>query len=77
MNEIEQAVREELGKIIKIDIATISSDDNVAEVAELDSLSILELLGMIEERFNIVIPPDKVPEMNTIKNIVEIIENCK
>ena len=77
MNEIEKAVREELGKIIKADIDAISSDDNIAEAAELDSLSILELLGMLEERFEVVIPPDKVSEMKTIKDIVKIIENCK
>ena len=77
MNEIEKAVREELGKIIKADIDAISSDDNIAEAAKLDSLSILELLGMLEERFEVVIPPDKVSEMKTIKDIVKIIENCK
>ncbi len=77
MNDIEKSVREELGKIIKVDIMNISGDDNISEVAELDSLSILELFGMLEERFKITLPPEKVAEMKTINDIVKIIEECK
>ena len=72
MNDIEKAVREELGKIIKVDIMNISGDDIISEVAELDSLSILELFGMLEERFKVTLPPEKVAEMKTINDIVKI-----
>ena len=77
MNDIEKAVRKELGKIIKVDIMSISGDDNISEIAELDSLSILELFGMLEERFKVTLPPEKVAEMKTINDIVKIIEGCK
>ena len=75
MNDIEKAVRKELGKIIKVDIMSISGDDNISEIAELDSLSILELFGMLEERFKVTLPPEKVAEMKTINDIVKIIES--
>ncbi len=77
MSEIEKAVREELGKIVKIDTMAISADANLTQEAELDSLSVLELFGMIEDRFHVLVPPEKVSEMNTINDIVKIIEECK
>lgn len=77
MSEIEKAVREELGKIVKIDTMAISADANLTQEAELDSLSVLELFGMIEDRFHVLVPPEKVSEMNTINDIVKIIKECK
>lgn len=77
MNEIERIVREELGKVAKVDTMALSDDANIPEIADLDSLSILDLFELMEERFGIVILPEKVIEMTTIKNIVRIVEACK
>ena len=77
MNEIERIVREELGKVAKVDTMALSDDANIPEIADLDSLSILDLFELMEERFGIVISPEKVIEMTTIKNIVRIVEACK
>lgn len=77
MSEIEKAVREELGKIVKIDTMAIADDANLTQEADLDSLSVLELFGMIEDRFHVLVPPEKVSEMSTIRDIVKIIEECK
>lgn len=77
MNEIERIVREELGKVAKVDTMALSDDANIPEIADLDSLSILDLFELMEERFGIVISPEKVIEMTTIKNIVRIVEECK
>lgn len=77
MSEIEKAVREELGKIVKIDAMSISDNADLTQEAELDSLSVLELFGMIEDRFHVLVPPEKVSDMKTIKDIVRIIEECK
>lgn len=38
---------------------------------------ILEIFGMIEEKFNIILAPEKVSEMKTIGDIVNIIESNK
>ena len=77
MKEIERIVREELGKVAKVDTMALSDDANIPEVVDLDSLSILDLFELMEERFDIVISPEKVIEMTTIKNIVRIVEECK
>ena len=77
MNDVEKIVREELGKIANKDISGISSEDNLVEHVGLDSLSILEVFGMMEEKFNIVLEPDKISELQTISDIVRLIEENK
>lgn len=77
MTDIEKIVREELGKIANKDISDISSEDNLVEHVGLDSLSILEVFGMMEEKFNIVLEPDKISELQTIADIVRLIEENK
>ena len=66
MSETEKIVREELSKIIGKDTDQISKDDDLIECVGLDSLIILEIFGMIEEKFNIILAPEKVSEMKTI-----------
>ena len=77
MNETEKMVREELGKIIGKDTDEISKDANLIEDVGLDSLNVLEVFGMIEEKFNVVVDPEEISEMKTINDIVNIIENNK
>ena len=77
MNETERIVREELSKITGKDLTQISKDDNLVEQVGLDSLSILEVFGMMEEKFNIILEPEKISELKTIADIVNLIEDNK
>ena len=77
MNEIEKVVREELGKLTKADVMNMSIDEDISEYTGLDSLSFLELFGKIEEKFKILVPPEKISEIQTIADIVKIVEESK
>ena len=77
MSEIEKKVREELGKIIGKDGFAISEDANLIEDVGMDSLNILEVFGMIEDTFKVLVDSEKISEMKTIKDIVSIIEESK
>ena len=77
MNEIEKVVREELGKLTKTDVINMSTDENISEYTSLDSLSFLELFGKIEEEFKILVPPEKISEIQTIADIVKVVEESK
>ncbi len=74
MSETEKIVREELSKIIGKDTDEISINDDLVDHVGLDSLSILEIFGTIEEKFNVVLEPDKISKMKTIEDIVNLIE---
>ncbi len=77
MDNIEKTIREELGKIINKDGFEIPSDANLTEEVGLDSLNVLELFGMIEDKFNVLVPPERVSDMKTINDIVSIINEFK
>lgn len=77
MNEIEKKVREELGKIIGRDGFAIPEDANLIEDIGMDSLNVLEVFGMIEENFKILVGAEKISEMKTIKDIVTIVSQTK
>ena len=77
MNDIEKIVREELGKITGKDLSQISKEDNLIEQIGLDSLTVLEVFGMMEEKFNIILEPEKISELKTISDIVNLIETNK
>ncbi len=77
MSETEKIVREELSKITGKSTEQISKDDNLIESAGLDSLNVLEVFGMIEEKFNIVVDAEKISEIKTISDIVNLIESNK
>lgn len=77
MNEIERIVREELGKLTKADVMNMSIDEDISEYTGLDSLSFLELFGKIEEKFKILVPPEKISEIQTIADVVKIVEESK
>ena len=77
MNEIEKVVREELGKLTKADVMNMSIDEDISEYTGLDSLSFLELFGKIEEKFKILVPPEKTSDIQTIADVVKIVEESK
>ncbi len=77
MNETEKMIREELSKITGKDTDQISKDANLIEDVGLDSLNVLEVFGMIEEKFNIIVDPEEISEIKTISDIVTLIENNK
>ena len=77
MNEIEKVVREELGKLTKADVMNMSIDEDISEYTGLDSLSFLELFGKIEEKFKILVPPEKTSDIQTIADVIKIVEESK
>lgn len=74
MSETEKIVREELSDLLKIDAMNMSETDDLTKVAEWDSLCVLELLELIEERFGVLILPEKLVNMRTIKDVVSAIK---
>ena len=77
MNETERLVREELGKILGRDAMDIPSDANLIEDVGLDSLNVLEIFGMVEDTFKVLVDSEKISGIQTIADIVNVIEESK
>lgn len=53
----------------------ITEEDSNISVSEWDSMAQLEIIVTLEEEFGIKIPEDKIPEMTSIKKILEVIDS--
>jgi D-alanine--poly(phosphoribitol) ligase subunit 2 len=71
--EIQEMMREKFLVDIK------SSDDDLLSSGILDSLTLVQLLVMIEERFGVQIPLSdlEIDDIRTINSIVNLISNRK
>ena len=55
----------------------IKDDTNIAEELGADSLDLVEILMSLEDEFGVSIPDEAIPEIKTIKHIVDFIESHK
>ncbi|MGI6469263.1 MAG: acyl carrier protein [Syntrophomonadaceae bacterium] len=72
------SVFEELKKII-VEIKDIPEDQitlesSFADDLEADSLDIVEMLMLLEERFDIQIPEEAAEKMKTVQDVVDYVE---
>jgi acyl carrier protein len=64
-----------LAKQLEMKAEDITDDMNIIEDLGADSLQIVEMLMTIEEKFNIVVPDEDVPELKTVKSVAAYIES--
>lgn len=77
MSSIENRVRDFIGQTFVVaDAARLSADQSLLAARLIDSTGVLELVGFLEEQFQIQVADDElVPEnLDTIANIVAYIE---
>ncbi len=73
IDKVKELVAEQLG----IDVNTIKPESNIIEDLGADSLDVIEMLMTLEEEYGITIPDEKINQIKTIGQIVELIEECQ
>ena len=74
--EIETGVFEEIANELKVEPAELRSDTKLAEL-EASSLSVMEIIFAIEERFNIELPysANDLAGLETLGQIVDAVQS--
>ena len=72
-----EQIREELAKQFKRDKETITLDTALSEDLRADSLDVMELLMTMEEKYGVVVPDEDIINFQTVRDIVEYVENHK
>lgn len=73
IEKVKELVAEQLG----ISKDTVTAESNIIEDLGADSLDVIEMLMTLEEEFGISIPDDKINQIKTVGQIVELIEQSK
>lgn len=76
-NSTYEKVREIIANQLSVKAEQITEKSNIAEDLGADSLDLVEILMSLEDEFGVSIPDEAIPEIKTIKDVVEFIESHK
>ncbi len=69
-----EKIKEFLVEQLDVDADKITMDTDIANDLGADSLDLFDMLGTLEEEFEVEIPDDKVEELKTVGQVVEFIQ---
>ena len=72
-----EQIREELAKQFKRDKESITLETTLSEDLRADSLDVMELLMTMEDNYGVVVPDEDIINFQTVRDIVEYVENHK
>ena len=71
--ELELEIRKVVAATIEKDISETGLDDNVLKKMGLDSMTALEIMAAVEERFKIRIQEQDLPKITSLRSIMEVL----
>lgn len=70
-----EAVKEILSNQLGVDSDTIEQDTDIIKDLGADSLDIVEMLMVIEQEYDVVIPDEVITSLKTVGDVAAYIEN--
>lgn len=74
---IEQEVTEIVSRITKVPAERIGLDTHLKQELNVDSLQGLQILAVIEKRFDVSVPDEELDSYTSIREIVRTVENSR
>ena len=74
MNELEQEIIDTIAEEGAIDRSEITLDSNLFDLG-IDSLSSLEILVALEERYDIKIKQNRLGNVNSVRKIIRVVSS--
>jgi len=72
--EMKSQIRQLVAEILEMDVASIPDNALFVQDLGMDSLRALEILAIVEKKYKIQIPPERLPDMNNMTNVINIVE---
>ncbi|WP_455640603.1 acyl carrier protein [Parabacteroides sp.] len=73
--EIVAQVNALLAEEFEVDAATFTPDANVKETLNLDSLSLVDLVALVQQTYKVKIPVTELRSIQTFNNLYDYIES--
>ena len=70
-------VKEIIANQLSIDVDKLTENTNISEDLGADSLDLVEILMSLEDEFKVSIPDEAIPQIKSIKDVVEFIDSHK
>lgn len=72
---VERTVRDAIKQAVGPAKANVGLDEDIFETLGVDSVKILELLSVVEARFNIEIADYEMTDIRTLRELIELIRS--
>ncbi|HEX4048685.1 MAG TPA: acyl carrier protein [Elusimicrobiota bacterium] len=72
LNEIETTVRGIVATILELEPEAVAADARFVDDLGADSMSALELMARVEKHYGIVILPENLPKMRTVRAVAAL-----
>ena len=72
--EIIAEINAELAEEFEIDESAITPDAPIYQTLELDSLSLVDLIGIVQTKYGVLISKDELPNIKTFAQLYDFIE---
>lgn len=69
-----ETIKEIIVEVLDVPAGEITLEASFADDLEADSLDIVEMLMLLEEKYDIEIPDETAEKMKTVKDVVEYLE---
>ena len=74
---MSEQIIEIISKQLRVDVGEITPETSIMEDLGADSLDIVELLMALEEEFDIRVPDEDVPNLKTVRDILNYVGSHK
>lgn len=71
--EIIETVNGLLAEEFEVEQSEITPDANVKETLSLDSISLVDLMALVQQQFGVTIPVSDLPQIQTFANLYDYI----
>jgi acyl carrier protein len=72
---VEKEVKVMLSKLTGKEEGEFKLTDNLFTDVGIDSLKVIEIATYLERKFKITVPESMMPKIQTVKNIIEVLED--
>ena len=71
--ELIKQINEMLAEEFEVEVSEITPEANIKETLQLDSLSLVDLVALVENSFNVKIKAQEVATIQTFENLYDFI----
>ncbi len=76
-DNLEEEVRQMVAEIFELPVEELTLDADFFKDLGVDSLKAIEVVAAFEKKYRVVIPENDIPNITTLRQIVEYTKNIK
>lgn len=77
VNKYEEEIRKMVAEIIEVPVEKLTLDADFFKDLGVDSLKAIEIVAAFEKKYRVIVPENEIPNIRTLRQIVEYTKKIK